>query len=260
MKTDIVQKIMPVLYVSHGNPLSVMDEKMSQRYRAWAASLPKPKAILIFSAHWEDPELLVGETVSHEKLIYDFYGFPDDLYHLQYPAPGAEWLLSEIRRLIDENVPQRERGLDHGVWVPLLRMWPEADVPILQMSLPTHYSNQALYELGEHLRPLREKGVMIIGGGTLTHNLKEGLSGRYNKTPDWIKSFDSWVAQTLQGDRKQLIEWEKNAPDPQRNHPTAEHFRPLLIVAGAATSDDSLTFPLLGFDMAAFSKRCVQFG
>jgi len=202
----------------------------------------------------------IDPKTSHENLIYNFHGFPDHLYHLQYPAPGAEWLIKEVEHVLGEEMPQHERGLDHGVWIPLLRMWPEANIPILQMSLPSHYSNQKLYELGERLTPLREQGVMIIGGGTLTHNLKEGLSGRYTSTPAWISKFDEWVAQTLQDDRKKLIKWEQNAPEAQRNHPTSEHFLPLLIVAGAATVNDTLKFPLLGFDMAAFSQRSVQFG
>ncbi len=260
MNLSLEKKRMPVLFVSHGNPLSVMDDQMTQAYGAWAASLPKPKAILIFSAHWESRELIVGEITSHEELIYDFYGFPDKLYDLQYPAPGAEWLVSEVVHLLGEEVPQRARGLDHGVWIPLMRMWPNADIPILQISQPANYSNQALYELGERLLPLREQGVMIIGAGTLTHNLKEGLSGRYSKIPDWVSKFDDWIAQTLQRDPKKLIEWETNAPEPQRNHPTPEHFRPLLIAAGASIFGESLKFPLLGFDMAVFSRRSVQFG
>jgi len=251
---------MPSLFVSHGNPMLALDNESTLEYRNWSARLPRPKALLIFSAHWEKTGLVFGEIVRHEKLIYDFYGFPDELYQLQYPAPGAEWLVDEVRRLVNEDIPQSRRGLDHGVWVPLLQMWPDADVPILQMSLPSDYSNQQLYELGRELAPLRQQRVMIAGAGTLSHNLRDGLSRRYAETPEWVLNFDQWITQTLSGDRKQLFDWENNAPDALRNHPTPEHFRPLLITVGAAGNEEVAEYPLSGFDMAVFSKRSVQFG
>ena len=252
--------LMPALFVSHGNPMLANDNESAQEYRAWGERLPKPKALLIFSAHWQTPGLVFGETIRHEKLIYDFFGFPDELYQLQYPAPGAEWLIDEVCNVLAEAVPQNKRGLDHGVWVPLLHMWPEADVPILQMSLPADYSNHDLLELGRRLAPLREQGVMIVGAGTLSHNLREGLSGKYASTPEWVTRFDDWLERALLNDRMQLLDWENSAPEAQRNHPTAEHFRPLLITVGAALEGEPAMFPLLGFDMAVFSKRSVQFG
>ena len=255
-----MNETMPSLFVSHGNPMLAFDKESGLEYQGWGERLPKPKALLIFSAHWEEPELVFGETTRHDKLIYDFYGFPDELYQLQYPAPGAEWLLEEVCQVLHKNIAQVDRGLDHGVWVPLLYMWPKADVPILQMSLPRGYSNQQLYELGRQLASLRQQGVMIIGAGTLSHNLREGLSRRYTETPEWALSFDNWIEQTLANDREQLLDWENNAPEARRNHPTAEHFSPLLITVGAARKNEIATYPLSGFDMAVFSKRSVQFG
>ena len=255
-----MSNVMPSLFVSHANPMLAFDNESAQEYRHWGESLPKPKALLIFSAHWEEADLVFGETVRHEKLVYDFFGFPSELYQLQYPAPGAEWLIDDVRRAVNEDIPQSNRGLDHGVWIPLLHMWPEADVPILQMSLPGDYSNQQFYELGGHLAPLRQQGIMIMGAGTLSHNLREGLSRRHTETPEWALSFDHWITQTLSGDREQLLDWETNAPDALRNHPTPEHFRPLLITVGAAREDEVAAYPLSGFDMAVFSKRSVQFG
>ena len=253
-------QIMPSLFVSHGNPMLALDAESAMEYRDWGKTLPLPKAILIFSAHWEKAGLVFGETIRHEKLVYDFYGFPDELYQLQYPAPGAEWLVSEVRRVVNEDILQSNRGLDHGVWVPLLHMWPDAGVPILQMSLPSDYSNQQLYELGRQLAPLRKQGVMIVGAGTLSHNLREGLSRRYTETPTWVLNFDRWITQTLAADREQLFEWETKAPDAMRNHPTPEHFRPLLITVGVAYESETPVYPLSGFDMAVFSKRSVQYG
>lgn len=260
MNNQAKENLMPVLFVSHGSPMAILDEQNAKNYTAWGASLPQAKAILIFSAHWETDDLTFGETTHHKNLIYDFFGFPKELYDIQYPAPAAKWLEDEVRSLLKENVSSSDRGLDHGVWVSLSKMWPNADVPILQISLPRNYSNQALFELGQHLSPLRQQGVIIIGGGTLTHNLKEGVSGKYTETPEWVKKFDDWVAQVLQDDRTALINWGNNGPDALQNHPSPEHFRPILVVAGAAMDNEPPSFPILGFDMALFSKRAVQFG
>jgi len=255
-----MKQVMPSLFMSHGNPMLALDAESSKEYRDWGNKLPMPKALLVFSAHWEAAGLVFGETARHTNLVYDFYGFPDELYQVQYPAPGAEWLLDDVRRLLDEDVLQNKRGLDHGVWVPLMHMWPNADVPILQMSLPSDYSNQQLYELGRQLIPLRQQGIMIIGAGTLSHNLREGLSRRYAETPEWVINFDHWLVQTLASDREQLFDWENKAPDALRNHPTPEHFRPLLIAAGAADANETAVYPMSGFDMAVFSRRSIQFG
>ncbi|NOY71135.1 MAG: dioxygenase [Gammaproteobacteria bacterium] len=260
MNNQEKKDLMPVLFVSHGNPMASLNEKSEKEYGAWGASLPKAKAVLMFSAHWEAEGLIFGETKRHERLIYDFFGFPKKLYDIQYPAPAAKWLEDEVQNLLTDNISASERGLDHGVWIPLSKIWPNADVPILQISLPKNYSNQALFDLGQRLSPLRQQGVMIIGGGTLTHNLKEGLSGKYSETPEWVRNFDDWVAQVLRDDRTALLDWENTGPKALLNHPSPEHFRPLLIVAGAAMRNETPTFPLVGFDMALFSKRSVQFG
>ena len=249
---------MPSLFVSHGNPMLALDEQNGKDYRTWGEQLPKPKAILVFSAHWEEEGLVFGETINHNQLVYDFFGFPEPLSQVQYPAPGAPSLMDQVNKLLNENIQQSQRGLDHGVWVPLLHMWPQADIPILQMSLPTSYSNEELLELGKTLAPLREQGIMIIGAGTLTHNLREGLSGKYSTPPNWVTEFDQWVANALLTSREDLVNWEQ-APHAKINHPSKEHFLPLLITADASSPEDNITFPITGYDMQVFSKLSVQF-
>lgn len=235
------------------------DDQSAEEYSAWSHQLPKPKALLFFSAHWETATPEFGEAARHDELIYDFYGFPDKLQQLQYPAPGAPWLIPLVEQQLQETLPKNVRGLDHGVWIPLLHMWPQADVPVLQISLPASYSNAMLFELGRRLSPLRNQGIMIAGGGTLSHNLREGLSRQHHDTPEWVTRFDQWLEDSLLNNRTQLLNWE-NAPEARRNHPTPEHFRPLLITLGAASENEQAHFPMTGFDMAVFSKRSVQFG
>lgn len=254
-------KTMPTLFVSHGSPMLAMDAGRGQQYKQWGQSLPKPKAILVFSAHWQSKQLSFGEDREHNTLVYDFYGFPEPLYRLQYTAPGSQWLVERVQNLLhDQTIGlDTKRGLDHGVWVPFLHLWPEADVPVMQMSMPDDVSNRELFGLGKRLAPLRDQGVLIVGSGMITHNLGE-WNPRYRGEPmAWAKSFDDWVTSTLVGrDVTRLLGWETTAPNALRNHPTPEHFRPLLIAAGAA-GWQSVSFPIEGFDAGMLSNRSVQF-
>ncbi len=250
----------PVIFISHGSPMLAVDASAGEDFRHWGASLPKPKAALVFSAHWLATPLSFGESSNHEELIYDFTGFPPELNRLRYSAPGASWLMTSVQELFGkEPLKTTNRGLDHGVWVPLLHLWPEADIPILQMSMPHTLSNLELYNLGRRLSPLREAGVMIIGSGGVTHNLREAFSSKQNETPAWVSRFDNWVVHALLHEKTQLLSWE-NAPHADQNHPTPEHFRPLLIAAGAADDNDSIEFPVTGFELGIISRRAVQFG
>jgi len=262
MDTVIEKQIMPVLFVSHGSPMLAVDNDKARDFKEWGSALPKPKAILVFSAHWEGDQLALGENKIHNELIYDFSGFPENLYKLQYPAPGSQWLAETVQEILRDkvNVPITRRGLDHGVWVPFLHLWPQSDIPVMQMSMPTNLSNSELYELGEQLAPLREQGVIIVTSGVITHNLREYFSHQHDNTPaDWAKSFDDWVVNVLrQRDSSSLLNWETQAPDAIRNHPTAEHFRPLLIAAGASEMKN-VFFPVEGFDGGILSNRSVQF-
>jgi len=252
---------MPTLFLCHSSPMLINNAEMGKEFRACADQIPTPRAILIFSAHWETDRLSFGETVTHDNLVYDFYGFPDDLYQTQYPAPGAPWLAQRVNQLYpDLKIETKDRGLDHGVWVPLLHMWPEANIPILQMTMPQNMSDQELYQLGVSLRPIRDEGVLIIGGGAITHNLREIMRGNHQSVPDWVSDFEEWVVNASRNNRANLVNWESDAPFARMNHPTPEHFRPLLVAAGAAHDDDSATIPIQGYEMGLFSRRSIQFG
>lgn len=253
---------MPVLFVSHGSPMLAIDSENGNALTEWGDSLPKPKAILVFSAHWETDILAFGQTSDHHNLVYDFGGFPKALYEIQYPAPGAANLVEPIANLLKEKyeILFSKRGLDHGVWVPFLHMWPKADIPILQMTLPYSLSNQELLDLGKKLSPLREQDILITANGTLTHNLREWNPHHTGTTEEWALEFDLWTKKALQNNNiDSLLNWEQQAPQAKRNHPTPEHFRPLLIALGAA-NNDTASFPIEGFDYGIFSKRSVQFG
>jgi len=259
--TMIQDQTMPTLFVSHGSPTLALDAEKGNDYKQWSYMLPKPKAILVFSAHWESEQLAFGETTRHNELVYDFYGFPELLYKLEYPAPGSKWLVDQVQNLLDDKatLPVTKRGLDHGVWVPFLHLWPKADIPVLQMSIPKKMSNAELYELGEKLAPLREQGVLIVGSGSITHNLKTWFTQHHEKPVEWAKAFDDWTKDILLSRNKEsLLNWETQAPNAKQNHPTSEHFRPLLIIAGAANMQ-KVRFPIEGFDAGILSNRSVQF-
>ncbi len=249
----------PVLFIGHANPMSLFDSEWKSSLHAWGEHLGKPKAVLMFSAHWQESDLVIGETNDHQQLLYDFYNFPNALYTQQYPAPGAPWLADQLDELLGESIPRSQRKLDHGIWIPLKHIWPQADVPILQISLPSHFNNQQLFDLGQRLAPLREQGIVIATGGTLSHNLREGMTGQYEHTPSWATEFDHWLTNALLTPETTLIHWQ-SAPHARRNHPTDEHFTPLLIAAGAATREDAITFPINGYEMGVFNRRSIQFG
>ena len=254
-------QIMPSLFVAHGAPTLATDVVKAEDFKRWGLTLPKAKAILVFSAHWEGTELAFGETTQHNKLIYDFGGFPDHLYDLQYSAPGAPFLTDRIKQLLNKRfkLVDTNRGLDHGVWVPFLHLWPDADVPVLQISMPRNLSDKALFELGRSLRVLRSEGVIIVGSGVLTHNLRKIIPNHSGAPLEWSAEFDQWVEETLLSkDYDALINWQDKAPNATLNHPTTEHFRPLLVAAGAA-ENDAVDFPVTGFEWGSLSRRSVQF-
>jgi 4,5-DOPA dioxygenase extradiol len=250
---------MPVAFVGHGAPTKALDAEAGGEFRDWGQRLPHPRAILAISAHWQTSDLRLGATATR-ALVYDFYGFPDAMYRVRYPAPGAPELALRVTKLlesVDPVVREETRGLDHGVWTPLVHLFPRADVPILQLTLP-RWPAQRLYELGRRLQPLREEGVLVYASGNLTHNLRM-LGPPTGTTPAWAAEFDEWIAGTLQRQETwQLLDYRK-APGFASAHPTDEHFTPVIVAAGAAEAD-AVAFPVAGFEWDHLSKRCVQFG
>jgi 4,5-DOPA dioxygenase extradiol len=250
---------MPSVFLAHGAPPLLDLPDWMGELKAWAASMPKPKSVLMLSAHWEERPITFGATKT-VPLVYDFYGFPQRYYETKYPAPGAPALAERLDKELKGKWPttRSDRGLDHGAFIPLLAMYPNADVPVLQVSLPSEQP-QELYELGLALEPLRDEGVLIIGSGFITHNLRSGFT---TTTPAWAKDFDGWVAHALEkNDVDALLDYRAKAPGVQQSLPTHEHFVPLLTALGAAGMNrTTVQFPITGFWGGSFTRRSVQFG
>jgi 4,5-DOPA dioxygenase extradiol len=253
---------MPALYLGHGAPILLDDEKWPAELAAWAQNLPRPKSILMVSAHWQSAPLTIGATTP-VPLVYDFYGFPERYYQVRYDSPGAPELAARIKSLMpaSEEVAERpERGLDHGAYVPLIPMYPAADIPVLQMSMPD-LRPEHLFEIGRRLAPLRDEGVLIVGSGFMTHGLAyidQYWDGREG-APEWSAEFDTWAAETLaSGDLETLFDFRNKAPGMPYAHPTVEHFAPLFVALGAATDPAAApTFTIEGFWLG-LAKRSFQ--
>ena len=253
---------MPAIFAAHGAPILLDDAAWMTELAAWATALPKPKSILMVSAHWEELPTSLGATQT-VPLVYDFHGFPEKHYRTKYPAPGAPELATRVRDLLRQrDIAVRDdpgRGLDHGAYVPLVAMYPNADVPVLQVSMPA-LDAQQLFELGRALAPLRDEGVLVFGSGFLTHNMHYAFRPG---TPEWAREFDAWAAEALSRFAVDaLIDFEKRAPAARTALPTWEHYAPVLVVAGAVGDEHpTTTFPITGWWMdGAFTKRSVQFG
>lgn len=250
----------PSLFVGHGSPMTALDPRSGGEWARWTAGLAKPKAIIAVSAHFELAPISIGATTP-VPLIYDFYGFPDELSEVKYACPGAPALADDVEKRLKavfEVERDPERGLDHGSWVPLSWMYRTADVPVLTISMPTNRP-ETLLAIGKALRPLRDEGVAILGSGNVTHNLgQRGGPG----TPSWASEFDAWCTEALvKKDVDAFMTWRAKAPGAKMSHPTLEHFNPLIVALGAALDDGATAkFPVTGFEGGSFSRRCVQFG
>jgi 4,5-DOPA dioxygenase extradiol len=253
---------MPALYLSHGAPPLADDPVWPGELAAWSAGLPRPRAILMVSAHWEEAPLALGATRTL-PLVYDFWGFPEHYYGVTYEAPGAPALAASVRALLRapglpvQDVP--DRGLDHGAYVPLVEMYPEADIPVLQISLPT-LEPRRLMDIGRRLAPLRDEGVLIVGSGFFTHNL---AALRQGGIPAWSAEFDAWGHEALEAaDVDALLDFADKSPAGQLAHPRTEHFAPLFVTLGAADATGDLTDQRSVIDgfWLGLAKRSVQFG
>ncbi|UQX89439.1 dioxygenase [Jatrophihabitans telluris] len=249
---------LPALYLSHGAPPLVEDRLWTAQLAELAHDLPRPSAILVVSAHWESAPLMLGATET-VPLVYDFGGFAPHYYQVRYPAPGAPELAARVAALMPDSEPvsrQPTRGLDHGAYVPLTVMYPDADIPVLQMSLPTLDPGRLL-ELGARLRPLRDEGVLIIGSGFATHGLPFLRDFRTDApAPGWSREFDAWLAETLaRGAVDELADFRNRAPGMPYAHPTIEHFAPLFITLGSAADPEAAPEQLIDGFWMGLAKR-----
>lgn len=256
---------MPALFISHGAPTLALEPGATRDFLArLGAGIGRPSAILVVSAHWETVAPAVSTAVRPET-IHDFYGFPQALYEMRYPAPGAPAVAQQaIERLAAAGLSAAavaDRGLDHGAWVPLQLMYPAADIPVAQVPVQTRLGPAHHFRLGEALRPLRDAGVLIIGSGSATHNLGEFRNHRYDSPPpEWVSRFDDWLAQTIAAGRTaDLLDYRRLAPQAARNHPTEEHLLPLFAACGAGTPDvpprhihSGYTYGVIGMDAWRF--------
>ncbi|MBF0353895.1 MAG: dioxygenase [Alphaproteobacteria bacterium] len=231
---------LPVLFISHGAPTMAIEDTPTRHFiETLGKDFPKPKAVVVVSAHWSDNTPMIG-AASAPATLHDFYGFPEELYEIDYPAPGNPDLAARMQSLLDQNGIKAglddKRGLDHAVWTPLRLMYPEADIPVVPLAVMPGALGDFHYRIGAALRPLRGEGVLILASGGITHNLRE----YFVRAPDapiepWASAFADWVADraTARTD-DELMAWE-HAPQALRNHPSPEHFLPLLTALGAAT-------------------------
>lgn len=248
----------PVLFVSHGAPTLVIDPCPTRTFLSEVGQrLGKPKAVLCATAHWTAPTPMLSSTLK-PGTIHDFWGFPDELYAIHYPAPGDADLAGRARELLSlagiEAGMDPRRGLDHGTWVPLALMYPDADVPVVQLSVQPGTGPAHHLELGRALAPLREEGVLILGSGSLTHNLRD-LRAPGSAPQKYARDFAVWATQLAEAGRDaELAAYLERGPEAARNHPTAEHFLPLLVAMGAGGTGrlvhDDIMFGVLS--MGAF--------
>jgi 4,5-DOPA dioxygenase extradiol len=253
---------MPVIFLAHGSPLLLDDTGWVAELARWAKDLPRPSSVLMISAHWLQEPVTLGATRT-VPLVYDFYGFPERYYQVTYPAPGAPDLSRRVREVLQPTGPVAEepgRGLDHGAYVPLVAMYPKANIPVLQISIPT-MSPPELFEIGRLLAPLRDEGVLIVGSGFLSHNLRLIDWSGQAAVPQWAKDFDHWTRETFEHhDVDGLMNYRSRAPGIELALPTHEHFVPVITAMGAAP-EERVAFPITGFMRGSpLTRRSVQFG
>jgi 4,5-DOPA dioxygenase extradiol len=253
---------MPVFFVGHGSPMNAIEQ--NEFARAWmdmGRQLTKPKAILAISAHWETMGTKVT-AMDKPRTIYDFYGFPKELYEVTYPAPGSPDLVQTVRKVIKQTEVQPDMtwGLDHGTWSVLSRMFPQADVPVVQMSLDRSKSAQEHYQLGRQLKELREEGVLIVSSGNIVHNLRMVVFNE-NLKFGWAEAFDTKIKEwILAGDDEPMIQFEKQGHEAELAINSAEHYLPLLYTLGIKDEGELVTFFADKLTMGAISMRSVKIG
>ena len=255
---------LPTIFFGHGNPMNALEQNAyTEAWSALGLRIGKPKAILSISAHWFVPGMCVTVSTA-PRTIHDFGGFPRDLYQVQYPAPGAPWLAQRVQSLLAPLpvVLDESWGLDHGTWSVLRHVYPQADVPVVQLSIDARQPSTFHFELGKRLASLRQEGVLILGSGNLVHNLGAYAWGAAQPQPyDWALRFEAEARERIQaGELQSLIQYERLGADAQLSIPTPDHYLPLLYTLGAQQSDDGIVFPVEGFDGGSVSMLAVQVG
>lgn len=252
---------LPGLFISHGSPMLALNpEQVGPALERLSVNLPKPEAIVIMSAHWESDALEVSTAVRPETW-HDFRGFPAELYEIRYSAAGQPELAEAIlQRFAEANITAHAnstRPRDHGVWMPLLHMYPNADIPVVEISLPMNCSSDEIFKIGQVLAPLRQQQILLIGSGSITHNLRElSWQGENAAVPEWASTFRNYVVAKLsQNDNEAVLDWQ-NIPYVARNHPTLEHLAPLFFAMGTGQRfslvHSSFTMGALGMDLYRF--------
>ena len=257
-------KMLPAIFFGHGNPMNaVTSNSFTEAWQCIGREMARPKAILSISAHWFVPE--TGVTISTApRTIHDFGGFPPELYQVKYPAPGDPVLARRIQKLLSplDVTPDNSWGLDHGTWSVLRHVYPEANIPVVQLSIDETKSAAFHYEIGKKLAPLRDEGILIVGSGNLVHNLHTYAWGRHLRDPyDWALRFESVAKQMmLGGEFEPLIDYETLGTDAALSIPTPDHYLPLLYVLGAGQQGERVRFPVEGVDGGSISMLTVEIG
>lgn len=254
---------MPALFIGHGNPMNALDDnRFTQSWQRLGASIPRPRAVLVVSAHWTTHGTAVT-AMAAPATLHDFGGFPQALFDIVYPAPGDPALAARVHALLAPTPVQMDQswGLDHGSWSVLCKMYPAADVPVIQLSLDLHQEPAFHLDLGRRLAVLREEGILIIGSGNLVHNLRTAVWGGATPAFDWAQRFNQSMRDCLLGDdRAQLLGAMASGEDARRAVPTSEHFLPLLYIAGSKHPDDSVTLFNDVIEMGSLGMLSVGYG
>jgi len=257
--------IMPALFVGHGSPMNAIeDNTWTRAMLAWGKRLPKPKAILCISAHWLTEGTFIT-AAAKPRMIYDMYGFPPELYQVQYPAPGDPILAKKIRDQfpfiqLDNNNDQDTWGLDHGAWSVLKFLFPAADVPVLQLSIDVTQNASFHFELGQKIAVLRQQGVMLVGSGNIVHNLRAISMSPDEKPFAWAEEFDQWFKKNLEENTIEPLLHDYNRTDNGRKSvPTPDHYYPALYIAGARLPEDQLQFDYEAMQHGSLAMRSFSF-
>ena len=254
---------MPAIFFGHGNPMNALaDNAFTKAWAGIGRDIPRPNAILCVSAHWYIPTVAIT-AMERPRTIHDFGGFPHELFQVDYPAPGSPELATRVNELLGDVVLDRGNwGLDHGTWSVLVHVFPNADIPVVQLSINETEAASFHYELAKKLSPLRDEGVLVIGSGNLVHNLHTYAWGKHDAEPfAWATQFEGKARSLmLAGEHDPLINYETLGRDATLSAPTPDHYLPLLYVLAQQRDDDVISFPVEGFDGGSISMTSVRVG